>query len=45
MMPGMAPPPNQPYQQPPQGFQPGPQPMNTANKASKEDIEEAFNDE
>jgi len=45
MMPGMMPPQGQPYQQPPQGFQPGPQPMGKTNKASKEDIEEAFNDE
>ena len=44
MMPGMAPPSNQPYQQPQPGFQPGPQPMGKTNKASKEDIEEAFNE-
>jgi len=31
--------------QPGQGFQPGPQPSASANQASKEDIEEAFNDE
>ena len=46
MMPGMgmAPPSGQPYQQPPPGFQTGPQPPGTTNEASKEDIEEAFND-
>jgi len=42
MMPGMMPPPGQ---QPQHGFQPGPPPMGKTNKASKEDIEEAFNDE
>ena len=45
MMPSMMPPQGQPYQQPPQGFQPGPQPSGTTKKATKEDIEEAFNDE
>lgn len=44
MMPGMTPPQGQPYQQTPD-YQPDPQPMSTAKKASKEDIEEAFNDE
>jgi hypothetical protein len=42
---GMAPPPGQPYQQPPSpGFQPGPQPTGPTKEASKEDIEEAFNE-
>jgi hypothetical protein len=42
---GMAPPPGQPYQQPPSpGFQPGPQPSGPTKEASKEDIEEAFNE-
>ena len=45
MMPGMTHPPNPHYQQSPQGFQPGPQPSGTTKKATKEDIEEAFNDE
>ena len=47
MMPGMgmAPPPGQPYQQPPSpGFQPGPQPSGATKEASKEDVEEAFNE-
>jgi hypothetical protein len=47
MMPGMgmAPPPGQSYQQPPSpGFQPGPQPSGPTKEASKEDIEEAFNE-
>ena len=46
MMPGMgmAPPPGQPYQQPSPGFQPGPQPPGATKEASKEDIEEAFNE-
>ena len=46
MMPGMgmAPLPGQPYQQPSPGFQPGPQPSGATKKASKEDIEEAFNE-
>jgi hypothetical protein len=45
MMPGMMPPQGPPYEQPQPGFQPGPQPMGTTKKASKEDIEDAFNDE
>lgn len=44
MMPGMTPPSGQPYQQPPSGFQTGPQPSGTTKEASKEDIEEAFNE-
>ena len=47
MMPGMgmAPPPGQPYQQPPSpGFQPGTQQSGPTKEASKEDIEEAFNE-
>lgn len=46
MMPGMgfSPPPGQPYQQPPPGFQQGPQPTGQTKQASKEDIEEAFNE-
>jgi hypothetical protein len=51
-MPGMGivpppgqPPPGQPYRPPASaGFQPGPQPSGPSKEASKEDIEEAFND-
>ncbi len=43
-IPGMMPPQGQPYQQP-SGYQPGSEPMGKTKKASKEDIEEAFNEE